>query len=157
MFVMKFTILLLTSAHYSTKGVTDSNIDSEDFVFPQVKSEYFSTCIFQNGTTGRCVNASQCPNVRDEYKSGINPKLCYFEKNDPVVCCLFTQTSTQSVSSDPVVKRRKSAASCEDIYSLPVPVPVDFTPGEFHITIVGGELTNEEEFPHMVRIVSSIL
>lgn len=203
MFVSDVALIFFISAYGSALGVTDSEINSEDFVFPLQKSEYFSQCSFKNGTNGQCVKASQCPKAHDEYKFGVNPTLCQFEKNELVVCCMITDQSIQdlkpmkmnntitennverstlrplfeysdafvvigppsaNVSKIPqpladqstqffpsvqLIERRKSVAKCEDVYSLPV--PFKSSPGLFHITIVGGQVTSTGEFPHMVR------
>lgn len=177
MFFIQITIVLLFFyAKCSGMGVTVNIINSDDFVFPLVKSEDFSMCIFQNGTTGQCVNASQCANVRNEYQSGISPTLCYFDKNEPVVCCVSAVTEnslpdviststlrpsynnsnidikieTTTPQSDwwQLLQRRKSDTKC-DFYSLPV--PFESIPGVVHATVVGGQVTLEGEFPHMVR------
>lgn len=181
------TALLFLS---STLGVLASIINSGDFVFPLEKSEDFSSCKFQNGSAGRCVNIRKCQKVHDEYILGINPTVCHFEENGPVVCCMTVteyplsklmttpvsttlrplfeyssdfvvigptsnfpsfpevKNSTQFVPSEQLVTRRKSVTNCEDVYSLPVPFD---NPGDFHVTIVGGQVTSVGEFPHMVR------
>lgn len=125
-----------------------SQFYSEDFVFPLEKSDDLSACTFGNGIMGRCVSLSECPHARDDYQSaGVNPTLCHFDKDEPFVCCNFNKSSEQ------LVDRRKSAAQCDEVNAMPV-IPVttntDFL-GEFHISVVGGEKTVEEEFPHMVR------
>lgn len=156
---MELAVLLFSLVQISASNSIASRVYSDDFVFPLERSDDFSSCSFENGTVGRCVTVSECPHARDEYQSGINPTLCHFEKVEPVVCCLWTTTTDLSdenqknKTSEKLVERRKSAASCEDVYSIPVPmktIPDEL--GEFHISVVGGELTLEEEFPHMVRI-----
>lgn len=165
MFIIDLAVLLLSSLQISVSGSIASNLYFDDFVFPLEKSENLSSCTFENGTVGRCVSLSECRHAHDEYKSGINPKLCHFEKNEPVVCCilkttespLFDQFIKITTTDNPenknpsgeLVERRKSAVSCEDVYSLAV--PFKNIPGQFHVTIVGGQVTSEGEFPHMVR------
>lgn len=128
----------------------DSSVpQSEDFVFPLEKLDDFTVCTFKNGTVGQCVNLSECPNARNEYQRGIHPTLCRFDKEEPVVCCMKQMVHPLPLF-DPsaLVKRRKSVAQCEDVYSLAV--PFISKPGEFHVTVVGGSVTSEAEFPHMV-------
>lgn len=176
MFVAQLTLLFFSLVQISREiSALDSNVyieNSEDFVFPLEKSDDFSACTFKNGSIGRCINLAQCPHAHNEYQSGINPTLCHFEKDEPVVCCLskitkgplplFNQEfividgpnnidnkNKKKIPSEPLVERRKSVANCEDVYSMPVPFPR--IPGEFHVTIVGGQVTSEGEFPHMVR------
>lgn len=117
---------------------------SEDFVFPLEKSDYFTGCTFINGTSGQCINLSECPNARNEYLMGVRPTMCRFDKAEPVVCCM--QPVEQVKTSDNLLERRKSV--CEDVYSLQV--PIKWKPGEFHVAVVGGSVTSEGEFPHMV-------
>lgn len=144
---MEVAVLLISLVQISALDSIATKVYSDDFVFPLEKSDDFSSCTFDNGTVGRCVSVSDCPHARDEYQSGINPTLCHFEKVEPVVCCILKHRNSENL-----VERRKSAASCEDVYSMAVPIEEDIPiPGEFHVTIVGGEFTLDEEFPHMVR------
>lgn len=150
--------------------------DSDDFVFPREKQNDLVSCTFSNGSIGRCVTATDCPNVNNEYQEGINPTLCYFTK-EPIVCCMshilgpifvvFSPTDAPGppktvgspiggVKSENLMSRRKSAAACDDVFSNTVPFRSD---GLFHITVVGGEETEQGEFPHMVGsfVMSTLL
>ncbi|KAG4075686.1 hypothetical protein HA402_003511 [Bradysia odoriphaga] len=140
-----------------------SSPQTEDFVFPLENADNFMACTFENGTAGQCVNLSKCLNARNEYQLGIHPTLCRFDKTEPVVCCmqqmvnhfLFVDpivgtTTERSQTSDKLVKRRKSVALCEDVYSLTV--PIKRKPGEFQIAVVGGTVTKDGEFPHMAAL-----
>lgn len=157
MFLIDLVALFLCSVQISAYP----QFLSEDFVFPLEKTDDFMSCTFKNGTIGECVNLSECSNARDEYQSGINPTICHFVKEEPVVCCIKeivnlpisdplneSTTEKDNRASDVLVKRRKSVAQCEDVYSMAV--PFNRVPGEFHISVVGGSVTSEGEFPHMV-------
>lgn len=116
---------------------------SEDFVFPLEKSDDLMVCTFKNSTVGQCVNISECPNARNEYQTGIHPTICRFDKEEPVVCCMKQMVQPlPRFDSSTLVKRRKSVAQCEDVYSLAV--PLIRKPGE-------SGSTSETEFPHMVQ------
>lgn len=162
MFLIDLAVLFLSSVQISVLGSFAQNFYFDDFVFPLEKSDNLSSCTFENGTFGQCVKVSECPHANNEYKSGINPTLCHFEKDEPVVCCIlkdqFIKPTTDTTTTDSpenkntsgkLVEKRKSAAKCEDVYSLAV--PFQNIPGQFHITIVGGQVTSEGEFPHIVR------
>lgn len=124
---------------------------SDDFAFPLEKSDDFSSCTFENGTVGRCVN--DCPSSRYEYQLGINPTICRFERKALIVCCLTNTrppvfrnpTRTDNIGQN----RRKSAINCGNDFSEAI--PFKNVEGEFHITVVGGLATEEGEFPHMVK------
>lgn len=137
------------------------NPQSEDFVFPLEKTDHFTECTFRNGSSGHCVNLSECRNARNEYQLGVHPTLCRFDRTEPVVCCMqqmvnpillidspIGTAAEQPKTADNLVERRKSVAQCEDVYSLTV--PIKWKPGEIHIAVVGGTVTKEGEFPHMV-------
>ncbi len=141
MVFIDLVVLFISSVQIYALDLNVRQFYSEDFVFPLEKSDDFTSCTFKNGTVGGCVNLSVCPNARDEYRSGINPTLCRFEKEEPIVCCMKEVVMPSA--------RRKSAAKCEDVHSIPSPLSGAL--GEFHVTVVGGELTLEAEFPHMVR------
>lgn len=143
---MEVAVLLISLVQISALDSIATKFYSDDFAFPLEKSDDFSSCTFDNGTIGQCVSVSDCPHARNEYQSGINPTLCHFEKVEPVVCCILKHKTAEDL-----VERRKSAASCEDVYSMAVPTEEDSEEGEFYVTIVGGEFAAEEEFPHMVR------
>lgn len=162
MLFIHLAILFFGSVQIS---VSDSNVrqfHSKDFVFPLEKSDDFTPCTFKNGTVGGCVNLSVCPNARDDYRSGINPTLCGFDKEEPVVCCMkevvnlpifdpfVTSSTTEREKLSDDVERRKSAAKCDDFFTPPV--SINKAPGLLHVSVVGGSFTLDAEFPHMVRI-----
>lgn len=148
MFSTDLVTLFLTFVQISA---IPSNVQkNDDFSFPLEKSD--DSCTFKNGTVGRCVNASQCPNAHSDHRSGINPTICHFEHQESVICCLMET----SLAPRPNLIRlnttdRKSVAYCKDVYSLPIPIP-EVAGSEFDTdrAIVGGEVTVIGEFPHMV-------
>ncbi|XP_037029826.1 serine protease snake-like [Bradysia coprophila] len=160
MFRIDLAVLFLSAVQISTL-----QLYSDDFAFPSEKSsDDFASCTFINGTVGRCVN--DCPGALFEYQLGTNPTICRFDNQVPIVCCLthtslplidlFRNDTITETDDDPdrgaqnSVKRRKSVAKCEDVYSLSLPfrnIPV-----QFRTTIVGGQVTSYGEFPHMAAL-----
>lgn len=163
-------VLVLSVVQYSTL-----QLYSDDFAFPSERSDDFVSCTFANGTIGRCVE--DCPNVFLEYQLGIKPTLCHFDNKVPVVCCLTLthspvfENATTDDHNGGAQTRRKSAASCDDLFSEVVVPPVaavipvaTVTPVAalplklIHIqiqnepAIVRGLPALEAEFPHMVYI-----
>lgn len=127
MFVIDLAVLFLSIVHISALDSIVPTFYSEDFVFPSEKSVDLNSCTFANGTVGRCVSLSECLHARDEYRSGINPILCHFAKHEPIVCCRLNDTGEKTPTEKPT-ERRKSAAICDDVYSLAVPVELTVVP-----------------------------
>lgn len=153
MFRIDLAVLCLSVVQYS---IPQSY--SVDFAFPSDKSDELA-CTFANGSVGRCVK--DCLNASYEHQLGINPTICHFENNAPIVCCLtktrlplinlfpnIAATTTYDPNSGAQNDRRKSAVNCDN-YAENL---FDLVSGDF-FSIVRGLPTLDAEFPHMVRCV----
>ncbi|XP_017468720.1 PREDICTED: serine protease snake isoform X1 [Rhagoletis zephyria] len=105
-----------------------------------------------DGRAGYCILAHQCLHVIKEYREhGTKIDLCTHRQNVPVICCPLAekQLETQSISAKKCqqyndiiegvkfdIHRTFSGKTC--VPSLPL--------------IVGGQVTNEGEYPHMAAL-----
>lgn len=167
MFRIGLAVLFLSVVQYSTLQYSD-----DEFAFPSDESDDIASCTFANGTVGRCIN--DCPNAQYDYQLGIHPTICHFENKAPVVCCLtsthlplinlFKNATTTDEPNSGAQNRRKSAANCNyPLAEVPAvrairALPPQSFPADVHVpiySIVGGLLTLEAEFPHMVTMTTT--
>lgn len=128
---------------------------------------------------GHCAPPESCSEVRKDFQKGIQPQICSYEENRPIVCCPRSsavpavatpppsRTSVDYPTSPP--PRRISDTKCEEYAELGVERTIvgAFSVGERSNNtvekpkcalsggggfVVGGTVTKLGEFPHMTAI-----
>nr|API81376.1 venom toxin [Hemiscorpius lepturus] len=134
---VSFTVLWMSLATLvSTQSASRARRPNTGFIFPSTNTNS-QQCRTADGSTGSCVKARECGEV--DFQGGNVPSLCYWEDNEPVVCCVNRNTvGTLSQPEAVCGKRERSAASRQPV-------------------IAGGWISQPSAWPWVVAILTSNL
>ncbi|XP_055312102.1 serine protease snake-like [Sitodiplosis mosellana] len=120
--------------------------------------------VARSGTAGVCKIINDCPAVIDEIVSqGLFPAKCGFRGRDQIVCCPVPRSMTTTTTPAPTRISQRKCKQYEDAKFDRVFTNVGFNDKPILETVerctfsivplvVGGEVANSGEFPHMALI-----
>ncbi|XP_067618713.1 serine protease snake isoform X2 [Eurosta solidaginis] len=105
-----------------------------------------------DGRSGYCILSYQCLHVmRDFREHGVKIDICTYRRNIPVICCPLAEKHVEPQS----ISAKKCQQYNSDIKGVKFDIPQKFS-GKTCIPslpmIVGGQIVNEEEYPHMAAL-----
>lgn len=140
------------------------------FSFFILENQEQSTCTSINGKIGRCVIIHQCPELlnvlqtrplKSETINLLRQLQCGFNGNNPIVCCSIQNTNIDTTYQDDnrdVINSNQSSneQNIDDVnlkydFSNNSLIPTDCGK-DFSQRIIGGEITELDEFPWMVLL-----
>lgn len=185
-------VLLLVSTHISLSQ--SMHFNHETFTTHQMKSGFHQKIGFAQddripvegdscyhyfkGVKGKCLNPNRCPEVLANFNLGIQPQICSYNGNTPIVCCTGHETTATTDNAPNLAHQtfgssnsRISVQKCEQYSKLAVERDVVgsfsldeqisttiekpkcvFSSGGADGFIVGGTITKPGEYPHMAVV-----
>ncbi|GJQ73794.1 hypothetical protein Trydic_g18734 [Trypoxylus dichotomus] len=125
-----------------------------------IRAQINDICVTDFGDVGRCLWVEQCPSAIQLIKQRKRPKLCGFERSNPIVCCKAINLSVKSAEYGAIAKQK-----CGEYITATTPTTTTTTtttttplpPGTPPISIampfvIGGVNAFPLEFPHMALL-----
>lgn len=119
-------------------------------------------CTDDTSSSGVCQLIDNCASARDNIQNGVFPKICGFQGNQVIVCCIIAPAPVKKPERTPGEKATEMCEKYAQYVWVRKPSPLLLIGADDIVTrecpfdrlqlIVGGSPASRREFPHMVQL-----